>query len=363
MSDTTTRQLLEAYKQVAPPTMFMSGFFKSPARNFHSSEEVEIDIIRSGREISVAIQSLSAGYRENSKGLYTNKSFKPPVHKESFSLDSGTLLKRMPGQNPFESPNFRGNAIMRMMEGMQDVERKIRRSVELQAAQVLQTGAVTLKDSNGANIFELDYKMKATHKPTTSVTWGAAGDDKLADLEALADAINDDGMTEPTDVFFGATAWDKFKDDAKVLGLLDNRRVVLGGIAPEKRNGAKYMGWIELGSYRVNMWTYNGKYENPENGNVTRYMDPDKVVMLDADARLDATFGAIPNIGRELGITGSNVLPELPSRFSNVGGGMDLFTNAWVSPDGENLFGGVGARPLMIPTAIDTFGCLTTVAS
>jgi hypothetical protein len=352
--------MLDAYSQVAPPTMFLSGFFKSPARNFHSSEEVEIDIVRSGREISIAIQSLAAGYRENSKDLYTNKSFKPPIHKESFSLDSATLIKRMPGQNPFESPNFRANAIVRMMEGMQEVDRKIRRSIELQSSQVLQTGVVTLVDSSGNEIFGIDYKPKATHFPTSALAWDAVGNTKLADLEALADAINDDGLTEPTDAIFGADAWNAFIRDEGVQALLDNRRMVLGGVAPEKRNGAKFMGMIELGSYRVNMWTYNGKYDDPQTSNVTRYISPEKVVMLDSEARLDATFGAIPNIGRELGITGAGVIPELPSRFSNVEGGMDLFTNAWITPDGENLFGGVGARPLMIPTAIDTFGCLDT---
>lgn len=360
MSDTITRQMLDAYNQVAPPQMALSGFFNSPAKNFHSSEEVEIDIVRSGREISIAIQSLSAGYRENSKDLYTNKSFKPPIHKESFSLDSATLIKRMAGQNPFEAPDFRANAIVRMMEGMQEVDRKIRRAIELQASQVLQTGIVTLVDSTGAEIFGIDYKMKATHKPTSGTTWGQVSDNKLGDLESLADVINDDGLTEPSDAIFGADAWNEFIRDATVIALLDNRRMLLGGVAPEKRNGMKFMGFIELGSYRVNMWTYNGKYEDPQSSAVTRYIDPAKVIMLDSEARLDATFGAIPNIGRELGITGAGVIPELPSRFSNVDGGMDMFTNAWITPDGENLFGGVGARPLMIPTAIDTFGCLDT---
>ena len=135
-----------------------------------------------------------------------------------------------------------------------------------------------------------------------------------------------------------------------------------GAVVPmEKRNnGGTYRGWIDIGNYRYEMWTYGGRYKHPQTGVKTPFIDPGNVIVRDSNGRLDATFGAIPNIGALLGEMGPNLLPELPGRISNTGGGMDLFVNAWLSNDGEQLFGGVGARPLMIPTAIDTYGCLTT---
>jgi len=39
-----------------------------------------------------------------------------------------------------------------------------------------------------------------------------------------------------------------------------------------------------------------------------------------------------------------SILPEFPGRFSNATGGMDLFTNIWLSEDGEDLFGSVTTR-------------------
>ena len=48
----------------------------------------------------------------------------------------------------------------------------------------------------------------------------------------------------------------------------------------------------------------------------------------------------------------------MPPRMRNVRRGMDLWTNCWVTPDGTTLMGGVASRPLLIPTAIDTYGCL-----
>lgn len=38
----------------------------------------------------------------------------------------------------------------------------------------------------------------------------------------------------------------------------------------------------------------------------------------------------------------------------------DLHPNAWLEPNGEAITLEVSARPMCIPTAIDTFGCLDT---
>ena len=363
MSGSTTKRMLTAYNQMAQPTLFLSGLFQSPLENFHSSEEVEIDIMRSDEDISIVIQDLSTGYRMNSDDLYTNKGFKPPIHKEAISLNSFDLLKRSPGQNPFQSPDFRANVILRMFNGMTKVERKIRRSIELQASQVLQTGIVTLTDSAGNALYTLDFKPKATHFPTAGVSWATAtGAQKLANLNSLAEVIRDDGLDDPDQLIMGVDAFENFISDTAVQARFDIRRIDMGTIAPMQMqgNGGNFRGIVEIGNYRYDVWTYGGRYKDPQTGNKTPFVDPGKIIMRSSAGRLDATFGAIPNIGSLIGGGSSNLLPELPGRISNAAGGMDLFTNSWLSNDGEQLFGGVGTRPLMIPTAIDTYGCLDT---
>ena len=362
MSGSNTTRMIRVYNQMAQPMLFLSGFFQSPPENFHTTEEVEIDIVRSDEDISIVVQDLSTGYRMNSEDLYTNKGFKPPIHKEAMPINSHDLIKRMPGENPFEAPDFRANVITRLFNGMTKIERKIRRAVELQASQVMQTGIVTLTDINGVALYTLDYKPKATHFPTAGVSWASAtGAQKMADLTALGEIIRNDGLGDPDQLIFGIDAFENFISDSAVQNRLDNRRIELGGVAPETRgNGATFQGWIRLGNYRYEMWTYAGRYKDPQTGNKLPYIDVGKIVMRDRQGRLDATFGAIPNIGALLGNQQTSLLPELPGRINNSAGGMDLFTNAWLSADGEQLFGGVGARPLMIPTAIDTYGCLDT---
>jgi hypothetical protein len=39
---------------------------------------------------------------------------------------------------------------------------------------------------------------------------------------------------------------------------------------------------------------------------------------------------------------------------------MDIQMNAWITADGETMMIQAGSRPLFIPTAIDTYGCLDT---
>ena len=357
MSDTSTKRMLDAYIQNAPPTRFLSGKFLSPPQNFHDTESVEIDIVRSEEDVSVVVTDLSTGYRNNSADLYTNKEFVPPIHKEAITINANTLLQRVAGDDPFADVSVQARLTTRILQMVPKPERKIRRAIELQASQVLQTGQVDLKDSDGVSLYTVDYKPKATHFPTVGTLWSAAGADPIADLQSLCALIRADGLAKADEAIFGETAWAEFIRNSTVQALLDNRRMTIGGIAPDSRGeGATFMGFVEVGDCRLQMWTYDGRYKDPQSGASTTFMTANKVIVRASGGRMDATFGAVPRIVS----VDQRVVPFLPPRISNVNGGVDMFINGWVDPQGENLFVGVAARPLMIPTAIDTFGCLST---
>ncbi len=364
MSNEVTTRMISAYNQMGPVLMFFTGLFQSPPENFHTSEEIEIDIERSDEDVSIVITDLSTGYRMNATDIYTNKKLKPPIHKEAIPINAHTLIKRQPGQNPFESPDFRANVLTIMFKGMVKIEKKIRRSIEWQASQVLQTGTVTMVDSNGAALYTIDYKPKATHFPTAGTAWGQVGDDPLGDISALAEVNRNDGLEDSDQLIFGIDAFEAFMKNADVIQRFETRRADMGTVSPMQMrgNGGNFRGTIDIGNYKYDMWTYGGRFKHPDTGVKTQFMDPSKVIVRSSQGRLDATFGAIPNIGLMLGAQANALLPELPSRLPNTEGSMDFFANAWLSPDGEQLFGGVGSRPLLIPTAIDTYGCLETNA-
>ena len=234
--------------------------------------------------------------------------------------------------------------------------------MELQASQVLQTGTVTLLDENGVPLYTVDYKPKATHFPTAAVSWNLAGSNKANDIDQLARVIRADGLEKADQLIFGVDAYELFISDPAIKDRLDNRRIEGNQIAAMqvRSSGGIYRGSVEIGNNRYDIWTYDGRYKDPQTGVSTYYLDPGKVIVRASSGRLDATFGGIPNFREMFDGARRNMFPEIPSRMT-IGERMtDVHTNVWMDDSGENLYGGMGVRPLFIPTAIDTFGCLDT---
>lgn len=358
MSDTATKVMLASYEQDAEPTMFLSGMFQSPQQNFHNSEEVEIDIVRSEEDISIAIQDLSTGARLNSEDIYTNKAFKPPIHKEAGPINAHTLIQRMPGQDPFATVDFQANAIARGMKLGRKLQRKILRAIEVQSAQVMTTGVVTLINDAGASVYSIDYKPKVTHFPNAAVAWDQANTTMLADIESLANVIRGDGLANPDLLIMGEGSYELFIQDTDVLARFDNRRISGNGIVAMELmgNGGIFRGVIEIGNYKYDLFTYGGRYKHPQTGVSTKYVPDDKVIIRASSGRMDATFGGIPRIAG----ADPRVPVALTSRISVPGQMLDIQMNGWITPDGETMVVQAGTRPLMIPTAIDTYGCIDT---
>jgi hypothetical protein len=357
--DSTTARMIELYMEDASAPFFLSGFFRSPPENFHRSEEVTIDIERDGEDIAIPIKNLGTGARQNESSVYTNKAFIPPVFDEEGTISAYKLLERQPGQHTFRDPEFGIAAARQAFNVFRKLEKKIRRSVEVMSSQTLQDGAVILLDKSGAQAFALDFQQSADLRPTAGNDWGGMGETPLADLENLAQVIRRRGKHQPAKLVFGKRAWRDFLDNDDVQKKLDNRRMELGTIAPETRGqGATFQGWVWIGHYRFECWTYDGFYIHPQTEAVVPYVGDDRVIMLSEGARLDLTYGAVPMLRRP----DAGPLSFLPPRMSGEDAGIDFSTNAYFSPDGRHLMVGAATRPLTIPTAIDTFGCLRTRA-
>jgi hypothetical protein len=361
MSDLSTIKLLDMYLEEASVPLFLSGFFRSPAQNFHTTEEVEMDIDRDLEDVAIVITSLTHGPRENEGSIYTNKRFKPPIFDEMGGINSFDMIQRQAGQSPFANPDYAANATRAAFSIFRKLENKIRRAVEQMAAQVLQTGKLTLTNAASVPLYAIDFQPKATHFPFASAVWAANGSTgvPLTDLSALATALRRDGKRNPNRLVFGESAFQRFLTNTTVHAALETRRIDIGSVAPETRGqGATFQGFIWIGNYRFEMWTYDGYYRDPTTLAYVPYVNTNKVLMMSEGARLDLTFGAIPMIVPPE----QRALPFLPPRIS-ADSGIDLTTNAWVTDDGKRVMVSAGTRPLTIPTAIDTFGAITVNAT
>lgn len=357
MTDATTVRMLDAYRDLAGAPMFLAGMFQTPPRNFHTTEKVELDIERDDPHVALPVRDVSVGPRHNEATKFTNKAWTPPVFNESTTITAYDLLDRDPGDTPYDSPEYIAKARVRAIRAFPKLEAKIRRAIELMASQVLQTGEISIADSSGV-LHEEDFMAKATHFPTAAVAWGGVGAAPLTDLAALGTVVRRDGKRRPLRLVFGEVAFDRFIADDEVKSRLDNRNMMIGEIAPQVRGeGATFQGFVWVGHYRFEMWTYDGFYLDPITGAPTPFVDPNKVIMLSEGGRLDLSFGAIPRLKPPDGAA----MALVPTRMSDGNIGLDLNVNAWFSPDGTHLHVSAGTRPLTIPTAIDTYGCLTAV--
>lgn len=357
MSDASTTAMLEMYEEESEAPLFLAGHFQSPQENFHTTEKVEIDVLRDDEQIAIVVQDLTVSGRENESDVYVNKGFTPPIFDEVGTINAYNLIKRQPGQNPFQDPNYGAAATFEAFRIFRKLQKKIKRSVELMASQVLQTGQLTLTNAAGVALYTLNFQPKATHIATVTTTWAADGltGNPLADLAALAQVVRRDGKKNPNKLIFGTTAMTRFLANADVKAKLDNRAMQLGQVAPTARGeGATFMGWVFIGHYRFEMWMYDGFYRDPVSGNLTDYVHPEKVIMMSEGGRLDLSFGAIPIFTPPE----ARAMAFLPPRMSSSERGFDFTTNSWVTDDGKNLKVSAGTRPLTIPTAIDTYACL-----
>lgn len=349
---------LQAFNDRRAPNGFLTGFFdaRRPG-NISKSDKVSIDITRSGEKVAVTVTKRT-GPNMNDIDVFTTKTFTPPTYNEAFALNAADTINRLAGVDPYSAADMEYSAQLTAMiiDGMSTMSDKISRGVELQAAQVLQTGKLSLIDESGAVEYELDFKPKTSHFPDAAATWSGASD-KLNDLEQLAKVIRKDGKVNPNTLIFGSTALHYFLQDEEVQAQLDNRSMNIGELDPRMvESGATFYGTVQVGTYKFQIWAYDDTYEAADTGTPTEYVDTDNVIMLSTRTRLDLVSAVVPLVVSP----DPRVASLMPGRLSNPEAGYDVTPNIYPATNNKAIFGELETRPLCAPTQIDGFGCLNT---
>ena len=180
----------------------------------------------------------------------------------------------------------------------------------------------------------------------------------MADLEGLCDSINDDGKADPEVAIFGKNAWNAaLKNEAFQLAVKKDG-LGLGALNPGLKNrGGRYMGYIEVGTYHLELWVYNDSYEKVAGTTKYRYLDADKVIITTAIDDLDfrCVFGGVPTLGMQdpfKSIMPSEVIYD---------GFMKVHNRVFKDETEDTYKAETKCRPLCIPVSIDRFGCLTAI--
>jgi hypothetical protein len=286
-----TKYLIDVYRERISPLAFLRSFFptKESVTKF-----VSIDVQRGSEKVAVDVQRGTEGNR-NTFNKSTEKIFEPPYYKEFFDATQLDLYDKLFGLDGEVDNEVLAQLIDDIADKYVMLTDKIERAYELQCAQVLETGIVTL--NAGINI---DFKRKAGSLVDNSgSTWATGTNDPLSHLEAGANFLRQTGKSQGgiVNVIMGSAAFSAFIANATVKARADIRNFSLDSIRLPQRNsvGAVLQGEVAGGSYAFRLWTYPEYYEN-SSGVMTPYVNPKKVILLPETPRFKLAFAGVPQL-------------------------------------------------------------------
>ncbi len=336
-----TRELVGVLEQNLPPSLFfLSTFFRR--EKLSMARTVEIDIIKGKRKVAPYSRPMSEGRIMDNRGFSTNQ-YQPPYMKPLKTLSPSDLGKRLPGNTVYDQSNSPAALASRSIgEKLGEMEVGISRAEEIQAAQALQTGKVTI-DGDGYNNVQIDFLMNSTHLPTRSGTtrWNVSTGTPLDDIKSWQeDLILADSGLHAGVLIFGKNAWAAFK--AREFGVgktFDMMKVNNGEINPQQLSpGVIYLGFLK--EQGVDMYLYNDYYEDA-NGDTQPMMHPDKVLMGSVDALCVRHYGMIEDF--------------------DANGIFKRFPKSWFTKNPSALFVQLQSAPLMALHQPDAFVCATVI--
>lgn len=358
---------LEGYKLLPLEGTFFSRFFQLTTRGVFQGTKISYDAVRRTAQIAVPV-GRGGSPRMNTGDNWVNKEFTPPQFKEGAIISWDDLYDRQFGESPItEGDQARAaNIVMRSsLEMGSNLADKIARALELQSAQVFQTGGITTVDETGATVFSETFGAPAAHFASAGVLWtNAATATPLTDLENHCQLILANGGSAVTDIPFGGTAWSSFLNTDQVQKRADIRNYELlkiGGVAtpPEFANcGAYVAGEAMLAGQRVRLWNYERSYINAQ-GSSAKYLAANKVSLIAGDAPY-VTVSGIPPVQFGSDAQWRQFLPGSATRFGR--GGFAIAPRAFAAQHNVGVEVVVESRSLQIPVNPASFGCLTVTA-
>jgi len=291
--DEFTKILVDVYRERPQVMGFLRSFFKDDIK---MTKTLSIEVKRGFEKVAVDVLRGEIGNR-NTFSRSSEKIFLPPYHREYFDATDLNLYNTLFGSTSIDAGVFT-QFLEEVAEKMGETQDLIERAHEVQCAQVLETGIVTV--TIGTNI---DYKRKALSLVDKGGGnyWATGTVDPYADLETAARFIRTDGKGQGAvyDVIMGSQALNDFLTNDIVKARADIRNFSLDALITPQRNsvGSSPHGMVSAGSYSFRLWTY------PEfrdvSGTPTEYVNPKKIIVLPENPRFKFGFAAVPQLATQ----------------------------------------------------------------
>lgn len=300
-----TSAIVDVYKSRPKPTKFLRSFF--PVKE-SATKYVSIEVSRSYESVAIDVERGTNGNR-NKIVTSTNKTFEPPYYREFFDITELSHYDYMAnGQDSVSTGVFDG-FVDEASDRMAMLQDKIDRAYELQCAQVLQTGVVTIAASEEVGI---NFKRKAASIVDLGTLSGGSANywdtaDPAISLENACIFLRTQGKAN-TGIF------NVILSPESLTSLINNTAVqnrgkifnyALDVLNPPQRNaeGYSFHGEISVGAWRCRLFTYPQYYDAPTyTGNIitghtpTPYINPKTAIVLPENPAFIMAFAAVPQL-------------------------------------------------------------------
>lgn len=309
------------------------GFFRSffPS-SFSGTKKISFDVSRVGEKVAVDIVR-GTGTRKNKVTRETLKTLVPPYFSEGSNINELDIYDVAMGTlDPSVLAQLSQEAAKELVENRKMIER----AYELQCAQVLLTGIVTLK--SGDNI---DFKRKADSLKAIYNDWKTGTNDPLLSFKNGGRFVREQGKAVGNDfiAILGADAYAALTNNATFQKKMDIKQFDLGGINMPAKNsvGGNYVGTLTDGYYRYHLYTYGEVYED-KNGDLKNYMDAKSLVILPTNPNFKLAFAQVPMLGNSV------------TKISEVG---DFWFKDYLDQVNDNHVQEIRSAGCPIPVAVD----------
>jgi hypothetical protein len=285
------KKLVEYFRENPLPTRFLRSFFTTKTT---MAREISIEVRRGTERVAVdVIRGTHGNYNKMTKS--TEKIFLPPYYNEYTVLNDTDLYDQAIAS---PTPASMAKLIAANGEDMLLLRDKIERAYELQCAQVLQSGIITLV--NGTNI-DFGRKAGSIVDLMASNYWADTGVDAATSIIAGCKWLRENGKVQggTFNMICGEEAVADLLANEPVQKRADIRRFDLDDVRAPQRNavGGVLHGQISAGSYRVNIWSYPEVYED-SSGNKVNYIDAKNAILLPLTPNFVLSFAAVPQLIR-----------------------------------------------------------------
>ena len=168
------------------------------------------------------------------------------------------------------------------------------RAYNLQIAQLLDTGAVTVREyddrGNALPARKIDFKMPVAHRYTVPVSWSDPKADIFSEFRKIDELTSKASGLKTKFVLVGSKVLEGMVANDQVKELLDNRRIEFGELSKEERdNGLTFWGTF-MGK---KIFTFDDWYEDPTTGKLKPYIPEDRALFGTSEAELDIAYGSL----------------------------------------------------------------------